>query len=113
MALAKSERVEVWKKAHEGGVSGVQAALKYGVSTTPVYRWVFAYRRPAGLPAGESAKPASKSLGVSAAAANPPEYEAMWKEELMRRGIEAGDYHTGARLGDVKGSAHWTSSKQS
>ena len=92
MVLTKSERIEVGKKVHEGEMSGVQAALKYGVSTTSVYRWVFAYRKSAGLPTGESAKPASKPLGVSAAAANPPEYDAMGKEELirelMRRDIE-------------------------
>ena len=48
MALTKSKVIEIGKKAHEGGMPGVQAALKYGVSTTPVYRWAFAYRKPAG-----------------------------------------------------------------
>ena len=81
MALTKSERIEVGKKIHEGEMSGVQAALKYGVSTTSVYRWVLACRKSAGLPMGESPKPASKPLGVSAAA-NPPQYEAMERDEL-------------------------------
>ena len=58
MALTKSERIEVGKKIHEGEMSGVQAALKYGVSTTSVYRWVLACRKSAGLPMGESPKPA-------------------------------------------------------
>ena len=92
MVLTKSERIEVGKKVHEGEMSGVQAAIKYGVSTTSVYRWVFAYRKSAGLPTGESPKPASKPLGVPAASADAPEYEAMGKEELirelMRRDIE-------------------------
>ena len=66
----------------------------YGVSTTSVYRWVFAYRKSVGLPTGEAPKPqpTSKPLGVPAASADAPEYEAMGKEELirelMRRDIE-------------------------
>ena len=85
MVLTKSERIEVGKKVHEGEMSGVQAALKYGVSTTSVYRWVFAYRKSVGLPTGETPKPqsTSKPLGVSAAA-NPPEYEAMGRDELIK-----------------------------
>ena len=38
MVLTKSERIEVGKKVHEGEMSGVTAAIKYGVSTTSVYR---------------------------------------------------------------------------
>ena len=57
MVLTKSERIEVGKKVHEGEMSGVQAAIKYGVSTTSVYRWVFAYRKSAGLPTGEPQNP--------------------------------------------------------
>ena len=88
MVLTKSGRIEVGKKVHEGEMSGVQAAVKYGVSTTSVYRWVFAYRKSAGLLTEEAPKPqsTSKPLGVPAAsaAANPPEYEAMERDELIR-----------------------------
>ena len=56
MVLTKSERIEVGKKAHEGEMSGVLAALKYGASTTSVYHWVLAYRKSAGLPTGKSPK---------------------------------------------------------
>ena len=84
MVLTKSERIEVGRKVHEGEIAKKDAVEKYGVAAFTVTRWVRLYLESAGIKAMPKPQSTSKPLGVPAAAANPPEYEAMEKPELIR-----------------------------
>ena len=91
--MTKEEKIEIGKKIHDGEMTVKDAVDAFCVSRSTVWRWSKAY----GQNPSQEGKPKvtpfpSKPLGVSAAAADAPEYEAMGKEELirelMRRDIE-------------------------
>ncbi len=102
MALAKSERIEVGKKPTKVGCPASRPRPDTEYRRHPSTVGSSPTGGPLAFPRENRPNPASKPLGLSAAAANPPEDEAVGKGELMRRGIEAGGYHTGVRLGDVR-----------
>ena len=87
--MKRTKRLLIGKQLHEGSLTVSECMAEHGVCRRTPYRWLEEYQESEGL-----AKPASpsKPLGVPAAAANPHEYEAMGKEELirelMRRDIE-------------------------
>lgn len=91
--MTKKEKIEIGKKIHDGEMTVKDAADAFCVSRATVWRWAKAYEQNPSQEGKPKVTPSpSKPLGVPAAAANPPEYEAMGKEELirelMRRDIE-------------------------
>jgi transposase-like protein len=91
--MTKKEKIEIGKKIHDGEMTAKDAADEFGVAGITAWRWSKAYEQNPGQEGKPKVTPSpSKPLGVPAAAASPPEYEAMGKEELirelMRRDIE-------------------------
>ena len=93
--MTKREKFLIGKRIFLGEIDVKDVCIEHNVSRMTAWRWAKAYEqnpaqadepKPAVTPAS------SKPLGVPAAAANPPEYEAMEKpeliKELMRRDIE-------------------------
>lgn len=91
--MTKKEKIEIGKKIHDGEMTVKDAADAFGVSRHTVWRWSKAYEQNPSQEGKPKVTPShSKPLGVPAASADAPEYEAMGKEELirelMRRDIE-------------------------
>ena len=78
--MTKQQKLLVGKQLHDGLVSIEQCMEEHSISRKTAYTWLENYEVSAGL---REPKSPSKPLGVPAAA-NPPEYEAMGKEELIR-----------------------------
>ncbi len=91
--MTKEEKIEIGKKIHDGDMTVKDAVDAFCVSRVTAWRWAKAYEQNPSQEGKPKVTPSSsKPLGVPAAAANPTEYKAMGKEELirelMRRDIE-------------------------
>ena len=91
--MTKKEKIEIGKKIHDGEMTAKDAVDAFGVSKATAWRWSKAYGQNPSQEGKPKVTPSpSKPLGVSAAAADAPDYGTMGKEELirelMRRDIE-------------------------
>lgn len=117
--MTKKEKIEIGKKIHDGEMTVKDAVDAFCVSRATVWRWSKAYGQNPSQEGKPKVTPSpSKPLGVPAAAADPPDYEAMGKEELirelMRRDIEVARLKKGYSVkGGGSGKEYVTSSGSS
>ena len=91
--MKRERRLQIGKQPHEGSLSAPDCVKKCGVAYTCVCSWRREYEESAGLERPVKGKPIQVPEGAPA----PSEYEAMGKDEPMRREMEVARLKKAAR----------------